>query len=57
MKTIEQIREELKANKHELAKHQHMIDISKTEYDKFFAQMEANKTHHIINTLEWVLND
>lgn len=58
MKTNNEVKDELRKQKHQLAKHQQMIDsIAITEFDKFFAQMEANKTHHIIKTLEWVLSD
>lgn len=58
MKKIEEIKDELKKQKHELAKHQHMIDmVAKTDHDKFIAKIKTNKTHHIINALEWVLSE
>lgn len=58
MKPIEEIKAELQLNKEDLAKKQHFIEVvAKTDFDKFFAQMEANKLHHIITTLEWVLGE
>lgn len=58
MKTIEQIREELRNQKHELSKQQHFIDfVAKADQDKWLEKVKANRTQNFIDTLEWVLND
>lgn len=57
MKTNDEVKEELKKQKHQLAKDQHMIDISKTDLDKHKSEIKFWVTKHIIETLEWVLSD
>lgn len=57
MKTIDEIESELRKQKHQLAKDQHMIDISKTDIDKHKSEIKFWVTSHIIKTLEWVLSD
>ena len=58
MKTIEEIKEELKKQNYELIKNQHMIDVvAKTDLDKHKAEIQYFITAHVIKSLEWVLSE
>lgn len=58
MKTVEQIKKELKKQNYELIKNQHMIDVvAKNDLDKHKAEIQYFITAHVIKSLEWVLSE